>query len=391
MLSIVLLGLVSFFTDVSSEMVYPLLPLFLTVKLGAAPALLGLIEGTAESLASLLKVFCGYWSDRINKRRPIAVLGYGFSFLGKFLLYLSVSWGGVFCARILDRFGKGVRTAPRDALIADLAAKKDRGRCFGLHRAMDTLGAVVGIFFAYLFFAYPGAGYRRMFFWALIPAAIGIIVLFFVKEDPGRRFYSFEAGAGPEKKERLSLKGLIAGFRSLDRRLRAFLIIAFLFSLANSSNMFLLLRAKSMGFDIKVVILLYLVYNICYALSSYPAGIISDRIGRKSLLVLGHLFYALVYLGFALTKSFSFIWVLFGVYGVYAGLTEGVEKAFVSDLAPSQGRATFIGLHSALVGIGLFPASLLAGVVWGLAGSAAAFILGAVFSLAAAVGLLKYV
>jgi MFS family permease len=384
MLNIFLLGIVSFFTDVSSEMIYPLLPLYLVVNLGNSPALLGFIEGIAESISSLLKVFSGYWSDRIGRRKLLTISGYTTSLLGKFFLYLSSSWGLFFLARVFDRFGKGLRTAPRDALIAESSQSQKRGRSFGLHRSLDTLGACVGIGLAY-FFMQTQDNYKRIFFIALFPAALGIIVLSWVKEKHKPKI-DFK-----KEETKVSLGNLFKEFGKLDKRLKAFLIITFIFSLANSSNQFLLLRAKTLGFNIKLIILLYLAYNISYALFSYPAGFISDRIGRKTLLICGYVFYSLVYLGFALTKTQNFVWVLFVLYGIYIGLTEGVEKAFVSDLAPDYLRATFIGMHATLVGIGLFPASFIAGFLWNILGAQAPFIFGAIISLLAAIGLMRYI
>ena len=362
MLNIFLLGITSLLTDISSEMVYPILPIFLVTTLGATPAILGLIEGIAESLASLLKVFSGYFSDKIKKRKPFTIFGYASSTAGKLFLYLATSWSFVLVARIIDRFGKGIRTAPRDAIIADSAKQGKRGAAFGLHRAMDTLGAVAGVLIAYFLInnssggngsgkqatSFSGAhSLRNIFLFSLIPAVLGVLFLFLIKEkriDPAKNYRKLELKWG-----------------TLDKRLRAFLIFTFIFTLGNSSNQFLLLRAQNLGFSISGVILLYLVYNISYFLSSYPAAYLSDKFGRKKLLVSGYLFYGLVYLGFAVNHSLNMVWVLFAVYGLYIGFTEGVEKALVSDMAPSELRATAIGLHATLVGVGLLPALCLQG------------------------------
>lgn len=381
MSSVILLGIASLLTDVSSEMIYPLLPFFLVLRLGASPALLGVIEGIAESLAVFLKIFSGYWSDKIKKRKALTICGYTFSLFGKFFLYIANSSALVFVSRVLDRAGKGVRTAPRDALIADLSNEKNRGKYFGLHRALDTAGACLGILFAYLFFK-GAADYSKIFLFALIPAALGVIVLSRVKE---KRKLTLAQSVKPAPK--VSLKNFVPQFKKLDKRLKALLLIAFLFSLANSSNQFLLLRAKTLGFNTRLIILLYLAYNVSYALSSYPAGFISDKIGRKFFLVAGYIFYALVYLGFAFVNNQPFVWALFIVYGIYMGLTEGVEKALVSDLAPAHLRATFIGMHAALAGAGLFVASSLAGGLWVLFGAKAPFIFGGLVSLSAAIAL----
>jgi MFS family permease len=378
MFNIILLGFTSFFTDVASEMVYPLVPFFLTLKLGASAELLGLIEGIAESLASLLKVFSGYISDRLKNRKGLTIVGYGSSAVGKLLLVVANAWGVVFGARVVDRLGKGIRTAPRDALIADSSAEGKRGTSFGLHRALDTGGAVVGVLLAYVFFTRLAQGeYAPVFMWSLLPAIIGIVLLFFVRE----------VKAKSAKEARLpSLSWSV-----LPRKLQLFLVVALLFTLGNSSNTFLLLRAQNLGFTPATAILLYLVYNVVYGLVSYPAGRLSDKIGRKRLLVAGYAFYGLVYLGFALVSAPQqawMLWTLFGLYGLYIGFTDGVEKALVSDLAPTSLRATAIGLHATIVGIGLFPASFIAGQLWDRIGPAAAFYFGGGTGLLAAVGLL---
>lgn len=372
--NIIVLGLVSLLTDISTEMVYPLLPLFLTARLGASPAIVGLIEGVAESLASLLKVFSGYFSDLWGRRKPLAILGYGSSTIGKIFLFLSTSWIWVLVGRIVDRFGKGIRTAPRDALIAESADPAQRGKAYGLHRTLDTLGAALGVLLAYFFLISYRGDYKVIFLYSLVPAALGVGLLSFVREKADTR-----ARPGAKK---LSLQ-----WSALDRRLKAFLLVVLLFTLGNSSNQFLLLRAQNLGFGASTVLLLYLFYNLSYALVSYPAGHLSDRIGRKTLLVLGYLLYGLVYFGFALVNVAGTLWLLFGVYGLYIGFTEGVEKALVADIAPGHLRATVIGLHATLVGIGLLPASLVAGVLWNTFGPRAPFYFGGVMGVLAAIGL----
>ncbi|NPV26065.1 MAG: MFS transporter [Firmicutes bacterium] len=371
MYNVWLLGLVSLLTDISSEMVYPLVPLYLTAKLGATPLIVGLIEGVAESLASLLKVFSGYFSDRLGRRKTLTILGYGSSTVGKALFYLAASWGWVFGGRLVDRFGKGVRTAPRDAIIADSVNASERGRAFGLHRTMDTLGAVLGILLAYYLFTFYTGDYQTVFLMAVIPSIIGVIVLLAVRE---KRTVQTVGG------KQFSLK-----WSSLNFRLQAFLVVVFLFALGNSSNQFLLLRAQQMGFDAGSVILLYLTYNLVYTVVSYPAGRLSDIFGRKNLLVLGYMSYGLVYLGFARASEASSVWWLFGLYGVYAGATEGVEKALIADIAPAHLRGTLMGLHATLVGIGLLPASLLAGWLWTKWGAAAPFYFGGFMGVLTAV------
>ncbi len=373
MFNVVILGLTSFFTDISSEMVYPLIPFFLTTTLGASPAVLGLIEGVAESTASILKVFSGYISDRFRRRKHLAIAGYSSSMFGKVLLYVANSWGFVFAGRIVDRLGKGIRTAPRDALIAESADSGRRGMAFGLHRAMDTAGAAIGVVLAYYFLTRYSGDFSRVFLWSLLPAMLGVLFLSLAREKKGEHV----------PRNAPSLKWSV-----LPRKLRLFLVVAFVFTLGNSSNTFLLLRSKDIGFTPATAILLYLVYNVVYGAVSYPAGRLSDRIGRKRLLVAGYAFYGLVYLGFALITGPQHAWVvwsLFGVYGLYSAFTDGIEKALVSDLAPADVRATAIGLHATILGIGLFPASFVAGGLWQYFGPSAAFYFGGGMGVVAAV------
>jgi MFS family permease len=413
MLNVIILGLASFLTDVSSEMVYPLVPLYLTTVLGASPAIVGIIEGFAESTAALLRVFAGYFSDRLGQRKPLTIAGYAASAVGKFVLYVSTTWPLVLISRMIDRIGKGIRTAPRDALIADSVDPKQRGAGFGLHRALDSLGAVVGVSIAYILFISIKENFTSVFLVSVIPAFLGVGVLFFAREKRGH------PSTPPLRKSQISLRsrgteGLGAQrggggqgganaskqpdsdgpwwqnlgnrWKSLDTRLKYFLLIVFVFNLGNSSNQFLLLRANSLGFSTADSILLYLAYNVIYAVAAYPAGRLSDRFGRKALLVAGYLAYGLIYLGFAFDNGF-FLLPLFGLYGIYIALTEGIEKALVSDLAPGNMRATLIGLHATAVGIGLLPASVLAGFLYDALGAPAPFFFGGVLGVAAAFGL----
>ena len=373
MFNVIILGITSLLTDISSEMVYPILPVFLVSTLGASPAILGLIEGIAESVASLLKVFSGYWSDKIKRRKPFAIFGYANSAAGKLFLFFANSWTFVLFGRIIERFGKGVRTAPRDALIAEATSSGQRGAAFGLHRSLDALGAVGGVILAYLFVVYYKGNIRNIFLMSLVPAFLGVLFLFLVKE---------KKAVVEKNAPRIKFQ-----WKALDKKLKFFLMFTFLFTLGNSSNQFLLLKAKNAGNPLTAVILLYLVYNISRVIFTYPASRLSDRIGRKKILVLGYFIYALVYLGFAMNTSLSVFWVLFGVYGLYMGFTEGVEKALITDIAPQHLKATTMGLHATLVGIGLLPASLLAGLLWKFVSPAAPFYFGAVMGLISTAGL----
>lgn len=371
--NIVMLGLVSLLTDVSSEMVYPLIPLYLTAVLGASPGVLGIIEGVAESLASLLKIFSGQISDRFEKRKPLTIVGYGLSALGKVLFVVAATWTGILWARVSDRLGKGIRTAPRDALIAESAVDASRGEAFGLHRAMDTAGAVIGILLAYWLFTRYQGEYLHVFIFAVIPAVLGVAALFLVSENGRQR--------------RKEAKKVVLSWSGLDRRLRYFLIVTFLFNLGNSSNQFLLVRAGTSGFTPEQVILLYLLMNVGYFIISYPAGLISDRVGRRGLLVAGYALYGAVYLGFAAAHAAWQFVALFAVYGLYLGLTDGVEKAFMADVAAPEQRATVYGLQAMAVGFALLPASVIAGALWDAFGAAAPFWFGGITGLAAAGGL----
>ncbi|MFA6349322.1 MAG: MFS transporter [Candidatus Omnitrophota bacterium] len=373
MLNVVILGITSLLTDISSEMIYPILPIYLVTVLGASPAILGLIEGIAESASSLLKIFSGYFSDKLKKRKFLTIIGYSSSVVGKYFVYLALSWPYFLAGRVADRFGKGIRTAPRDALIAESAKADKRGAAFGLHRAMDTLGAVIGVLIAYYFVINARSNLRNLFLWALIPGFLGVFFLFILRE----------------KKSAPAVQGQKPQFRwkALDKRLKLFFIFTFIFTLGNSSNQFLLLRAKDLGNPLYLVILFYLVYNITYALTSYPAAWLSDKIGRKNILVLGYFFYGLVYLGFAVNASAQAFWLLFGLYGFYMGFTDGVEKALVSDISSPELRGTTLGIHAMLVGIGLFPASVLAGLLWKFLGPSATFYFGAVMGITSSFGL----
>jgi MFS family permease len=373
--NVFLLGFTSLCTDISSEMVYPLIPLFLA-STGAGPAALGLIEGLAESVAALLKVFSGSIADRAGKRKPMTIAGYTASAVGKVMLSLAGGWITVLCARTVDRAGKGIRTAPRDALIADSTAEEKRGRAFGLHRGMDTAGAVIGVGTAFAVITAGHSDYRSVFLLSVIPAFIGVALLFWLRES-ARAPHS--TGTPPALR-----------WRALPVNLRIFLGIALVFSLGNSSNTFLLLRSSEAGASPGSVLLLYLVYNISYMLWSYPAGWLSDRLGRTLVLICGYVIYGSVYLAFALLEvagSAWLPWLLFALYGVYSGLTDGIEKALVADLAPQGLRASALGLHAMITAIGLFPASVLAGLLWQQWGSPAPFALGGILGLCAAAGI----
>lgn len=368
--NIVILGFVSFFTDISTEMIYPILPLYLTSIMGASPAIIGVIEGIAESLASILKLFSGMIADKYNNKKQLAFIGYIASFFNKFIILLSVSWGGVLLARIVDRFGKGIRTAPRDALVAEAAENGSFGKAYGLHKAFDMMGASIGILLAFFLMGSSDENsFRNIFIISMIPALIGPLCIIFVRDG----------------KKQSAPKKLDFKWKSLDIRLKLFLIIIFIFTLGNSSNSFILLRAYHAGFSEREAILLYFIFNMVASVLSYPIGKLSDKVGRKYTLCAGYFLYAIVYLGIGLLSSNSAFWGLFALYGVYTALTAGGERALIAEIAPPHLKGSALGLHSAIVGIGLLPASLIAGFLWDAVGQAAPFVLGGCLALFASI------
>ena len=373
MQNILLLGLVSFFSDISSEMVYPLIPLYLTAVLGATPVLVGVIEGIAESMASLLKVFSGYCTDHYRHKKPVAFFGYATGVLYKFALIFASTWAGILFARVIDRIGKGVRTTPRDVLVAESAEKGQMGRAFGVHKALDMAGSALGIFIAYLLLSGSGGTfpYKNIFLLSVIPAVLGLGVLLLVKEK--------KMECQPKKRE-----PFWKNLRGLDRNLKLYLLVSLLFTLGNSSNTFLLLRAKSIGFTDSNVVLLYFAYNLTAALLAIPFGQLSDRIGRKKVLVAGYLMFAAVYFGFAFVSSSGIMVALFVCYGFFTALTTGAERAMITEIAPSALKGTMLGLQATIVGVALFPASVIAGLLWNGFGAFAPFLFGAGLALAAA-------
>lgn len=368
--NVIALGVVSFFADLSSEMIYPLIPLFLTGVLGAPVSVVGAIEGIAESTASLLKVASGWWSDRVGKRMPLVTAGYGLSAIGKLLLALAGAWPVVLLARFVDRTGKGLRGSPRDALIADSTAPQSRGRAFGFHRAMDTAGAVIGPLIGLALVSLLDDRMRLVFAIAVIPGLLSVAALAMVRE-PARE----TPGPAPL---RLSLEGF-------DPRLRRFLLAAAVFALGNSSDVFLILRARDLGLTATAVVLAYVLYNLVYMAASMPAGMLSDRIGQGRVFVAGLLVFAAVYLGFALVGQGWQVWPLFAAYGLYMALTDGVGKALITGLAPADRRATALGVYGTLTGIGLLLSSIVAGQLWDRAGVPAPFLVGAVAAVACAI------
>ncbi len=378
--NVIALSLVSLFNDTSSEIIYPLLPAFLALTLGASPFAIGVIEGFAESVAAFLKLFSGYFSDKFNSRKLPVFLGYSLAGIVRPLLAFATSWPQVLFVRLTDRVGKGIRGAPRDALIAGSVAPEIRGFAFGFNRAADHLGAVFGpICASVLLFlladnpSQPSAhDYSQVFLFASAPVILGLFVIaFFVKEEPK------PADVSSNNKIRLSLK-------EFDGNFKRFLFVIALFTLSNSTDAFLLLRAEQSGVAVAVLPLLWMALHFSKVVFSLIGGELSDKFGRKSLIVTGWTIYALVYAGFAFVNAPWQAWALFIVYGAYFGLTEGVEKALVADLVDSPDkRGTAYGFYNLAISITVFPASLFFGALWTWFGAETAFIVSASVSIAA--------
>ncbi len=371
--NVVILGFVSLLNDGASEMIYPLLPAFLTAMLGAGPAALGIIEGVAEATASLLKLYSGYLSDRFKRRKGWIVSGYSISNVIRPLIAFSTSWIHVLLLRFSDRVGKGLRTSPRDAIIADSTPAEFRGKAYGFHRAMDHSGAIVGPLAATALLLVYHDNIKTIFLLSIIPGVLAVSLLIF--------------GLKEKTAEVPRLASSTFNFRSawaeMTPGFRKYLGIILIFTLGNSTDAFLLLRAQQLGVPVTLLPMIWVVLHIVKMVFSIPGGMISDRIGRKKVIVAGWIVYALVYAGFGAASQYWHAWALFAVYGVYFGLTEGVEKALVADFAPVHLRGSSFGLYHLIIGVGAFPASLLFGLVWQQFGSSAAFSMGAALALLA--------
>jgi MFS family permease len=365
---------VSFLTDVSSEMIYPLLPIFLTTVLGANASFIGAIEGAAETTAALLKLFSGWLSDRLRKRKPLVLIGYAIASTMRPLVAIAQSASQVLIIRVADRVGRGLRNPPRDALIAESVDPSIRGRAFGFQRAGDHAGGVVGPLIAFAVLTWHWAELRTVFWLAAIPGVLSVLVVIFgVREVPHARVATGEAADLTQP---------------LGAQFWRVMLVIFLFTLGNSTDAFLLLRAHQLGVPVALAPILWAALHVVKSASSTPGGALSDRIGRRPTLIAGWLLYAAVYVGFAAAGAAWQAWVLFGVYGVYFGLTEGSERALIADLVGAERRGTAFGWYNLAIGLGALPASIVFGYVWDHASAAAAFVMGAAFALAAAVGLL---
>jgi MFS family permease len=371
--SVIALGWVSFLTDVSSDMIYPLLPAFLTKTLGAGPAAVGLIEGVAETTASLTKIGSGIWSDRARRRKPIVVLGYVIAAVVRPLVAFARLWSQVLAIRFTDRVGKGIRTSPRDALLADIVPSDRRGRAFGLQRAMDNAGAVVGPLLAALLLKLAFVDERGVFLLAAVPGFAAILVLLLAVPNPPRQSEGASAAAVPGGK-------LPAPFW------RVVAIFAF-FTLANSTDAFLLLRAQDAGVALWQLPLLWSFFHAVKTATGVPGGALADRAGRVPAITVGWLVYCLSYAGFAFVSQPLQVWALFAFYALFFGLTEGSERAFIADLVPERLRGRAYGTFYAAVGLTALPASVIFGLLWKRFGARTAFLTGAAVALAATAAL----
>jgi MFS family permease len=379
------LGLTSLLNDFSSELIFTLLPLFITNILGASTLVVGFIGGFSGSADALFRVLSGWYSDKIGNRKNFAVFGYALSAVVKPLMYIASSWGLVTGIRIADRMGKGIRNAPRDALLADSLASDQRGKGFGIQRAMDTSGAVIGLAVAALIiFLVQGTDtalelptFRWMVIVGIIPGMIGTLVILFLVYE--------------EKKQKIAAAAAVKGTSGFSTNFKIYLFILGIFTLGNTSDFFVILRAQNLGNSLIYVALVLVMFNIVYALAATPAGILSDKIGRRRLIILGWLVYAAVYVGFAVANAPWHIWALFAAYGLYYALVEGVSRAFVTDLVPVERRGTAFGWYYGVLSIVLLPASLIAGWMWDKVSPASIFYFGAALSFMAALGIWLFV
>ncbi len=365
--NIFLLGLVSLFTDLSSQMLFPLIPLFMTSVLGTGASLVGIVEGAAETTASLLKVFSGYWSDRISSRKPFLVFGYSLSSVTKPLFAFARTWPFVLAARVVERIGKGLRTAPRDALVAESCDEGSRGKAYGYQRAMDGVGSIAGAAVAFILF--PSLGYRKIFLFSFVPGLIAVLVLLLVRERRN------PVTTSPVKPSFTKMAGAI------PRNLRLFIAASSIFALGHFGYAFILLRAKNIGLADEKAILFYLLFYVVYTVCIIPSGVVSDRIGRKPVLAAGYLLFAATSVGLIFVEGPAGILLLFALYGIFFSMIDGVQRAFVVDLAPGGMKATALGVFHTAVGIAALPGGFAAGVLWDRISPETTFVYGAVMAL----------
>jgi MFS family permease len=378
------LGLTSLLNDISSELIFTLLPLVLTNILGASTLVVGLIGGISGSADALFRILSGWFSDKIGKRKNLAVIGYALSTVTKPFMYIASGWGAITGIRLSDRIGKGVRNAPRDALVADSVSPQERGKAFGLQRAMDTSGSVIGLALAALIiYLVQGDAktlelptYQWMVIAGIIPGFLGTLVILFLVHE-----------AKKTKAELNQAKTAAKESGGFSNRFKIYLVIVGIFTLGNTSDFFVILRAQNLGNSLLYVALILVMFNLIYALVAAPAGILSDKLGRRRLIISGWLIYAVVFVGFAVANAPWHIWLLFAAYGIYYGMVEGVSRAFVADLVPAEKRGTAYGWYYGVLSIALLPASLIAGWMWSAISPSATFYFGAGLAFIAALGI----
>lgn len=366
-----ILGLVSFFNDLSSEMIYPIVPIFLTSVLGTPIPIVGLIEGLAEATAAITKFIFGAYSDYLQKRKPFVIGGYTLGATSKLLIGLASTWPLVLFARFIDRLGKGMRTAARDSLLLDNAGNHNKGFIFGFHRAFDSLGAVIGPLLALGLLALLKENIRLTFFIAAIPAFFAVLLLFFFVKETKK----------PISERKFKFKNF--RWNSIDIRLKLFLVVSFIFSAGNSSDAFLLLRAKDLGLTTTLVVLTYVLYNIAQTALAAPFGNLSDKIGPKKVYSLGLIVFAIVYLFFGMIQTPNLLWFLFPIYGIYIAATDGISKAYVSEFIKKEESGTYFGAYYTLSAIGTFIASFAGGLLWSMVSPSATFLFGSAMSILA--------
>ena len=349
--NVFILGLVSLFTDVSSQMVFPLIPLFLITVLGTGAYAVGIVEGAAETTASLLKVVSGYWSDKIKRRKPFVFFGYSLSTIAKPLFAFATIWSFVLFVRVIERIGKGLRTAPRDAIVAESSDESVRGKAYGFHRAMDGIGSVSGAALAFLLL--PILGYRNIFLFAFIPGIIAVFVILFIKEK--------RVPVKEEEPKEISIK---LSFKELPMNLKLFIIVSSIFALGHFGYAFLLLRAVDIGLADDMAILLYVLLYIVYTVCAIPSGTLSDKIGRKPVLSAGYVLFGITSLGLVFTSNIYSILLSFVIYGIFYAMIDGAQRAFVVDLAPEHLKATALGTFHAAIGLVALPGGYIAGLLW---------------------------